>query len=112
MTDKPSPLIRPARLEDAQRCGDIAVAAWEPVYASLRRMVGDELFALQWPNWQDNKRGQVEGVIRKHTDWAIVTELGDTIAGFLTYIIHTERGSGSGSTSPAALDRRIRVRTR
>lgn len=94
MTDKSLPLIRPARVEDAERCGDIAVAAWAPVYESFRRMVGDELFALQWPNWRDDKRGQVEGFIRKHTDWAIVTELDGAIAGFLTYTINAERGSG------------------
>lgn len=94
MSEKAQPVIRAARVEDAARCGDIAVAAWEPVYESFRRMVGEDVFALQWPSWRQDKRGQVEGFIRDHTDWAFVTEVEGVIAGFLTYIMRPERRIG------------------
>lgn len=104
MNDSPTLLLRPARAEDAVRCGDIAVAAWEPIYESFRQMVGDGIFATQWPDWRVEKRRQVEEFIGEYPHWAFVTEVDGAIAGFVTYILReaTKTGEiGNNAVDPA-----------
>ncbi len=86
--------IRPARPEDAQRCGDIAVLAWRPVYASFREMLGDALFCHRCAAWEDDKRTQVEWHVREHPELAIVTEAEGEIVGFLTYRLFPDKKEG------------------
>lgn len=86
--------MRRARPEDAPRCGDIAVAAWQPVFASFRRMLGEQLFSRMHTNWQQRKRGEVEGHIRNHPDLAIVAELDGKIVAFLTFRLIQDKGCG------------------
>lgn len=90
--DKPA--IRPAKPEDAARCGDIAVAAWQRVFDSWRTLLGEELFTQHFGGWEDDKRQQVEGQIREHPELAIVTELDAAVVGFLTFHLSEEKQVG------------------
>jgi len=46
--------IRPARPGDLPRMKQIAVRAWEPIYAGYVARMGEELFSLLHPDgWQD-----------------------------------------------------------
>ena len=104
------PTVRPARPDDAPRCGDIAVAAWEPVYASFRKMLGDALFELRCYGWQDGKRRQVEGHIGQYPDLAIVTELDGQIVGFLTFRLFPDKSTGeifNNAVDPACQGRGV-----
>jgi GNAT superfamily N-acetyltransferase len=88
------PTIRPATPEDADRCGEIAVLAWRPVYDGWREMMGDDLWALHCTGWEDRKRGDVAGFIRQYPHWAIVTEVEGEIAGFLTFTLNEDKRIG------------------
>lgn len=94
--------IRRARPEDASRCGDIAVAAWQSVYESFRKMMGEEIHRLRNTGWQDRKRSSVENHIRNNPDMAVVTEVDGEIAGFMT--IHTDEEKKLGTIGNNAVD--------
>jgi ribosomal protein S18 acetylase RimI-like enzyme len=77
--------IRQARAEDADRCGDITVLAWQRVYDSWAALIGPDLFAQHYANWRDRMREGVSASIREHPERAIVTEVDGEVVGFLTY---------------------------
>jgi len=79
------PTIRPACIEDAQRCAEIAILAWRPIFASWREVLGPHLFDAAYGDWEDDKRRQVAEHVAKYPQLGIVTEVGGTVVGFLTY---------------------------
>lgn len=93
------PVIRPARPEDADRCGEIAVAAWLCVFESWREIIGEAVWERVFGDWEDRKRGSVISQVRDHTEHAIVTEVGGEIAGFITWRLHPEQGVGEISNN-------------
>ena len=90
----PQPTIRYATPDDAQRCGDIAVAAWQRVYDAWLDLLGQSLWAQNCAGWEPDKRSQVEAHIRDHEGLAIVTELEGSVVGFLTFHPHTDKNMG------------------
>lgn len=95
----PEPVIRPARPEDAERCGEIAVAAWERVFDAWRELIADGPWRDSFGDWQQRKRASVEGQIRDHCAAAAVTEIDGEVAGFVTWRLHGERGVGEISNN-------------
>ncbi|MBI3972167.1 MAG: GNAT family N-acetyltransferase [Chloroflexi bacterium] len=99
--------VRPARAEDCARCQEIAVAAWAPILASYREMLGDSMFEHMHSGWQARKAGQIAAAFEQRLGWILVAcadmvaptlvhgqqsrsstahEHGDcTIVGFVTY---------------------------
>ncbi|HEX4697797.1 MAG TPA: GNAT family N-acetyltransferase [Actinomycetes bacterium] len=51
--------LRPFRPGDLPRIVEFALRAWEPVYASLRQVLGDDIFLRLHPDW---KADQAEAV--------------------------------------------------
>lgn len=51
--------IRPLEPADVEVVVGIAVAAWQPIFAQFRKLMGDELFATARPHWQREKARQV-----------------------------------------------------
>ncbi len=93
MSQKPT--IRPARDEDLRRMKEIALRAWEPIYADYEARMGEELFSLLWPEgWQDEKAGQVADHFQGWPEWCLVAELDGQVAGFITFILDTEHRIG------------------
>ena len=64
--------IRPALAEESARCQQIAVAAWAPIYASARQMLGDAIFAHLHSRWQERKAGQIAAHFQRHPQCVIV----------------------------------------
>ena len=87
-------LIRSPQPEDTRQLGDIAVAAWEPVFASFRSLVGDEMFAQVYPDWRSDKRRQVEDRVTDAPESFRVTELADAVVGFISWRLDHQRGVG------------------
>lgn len=104
----PDPVIRPATPEDAQRCGEIAVAAWAGIFESWRRLIGEGPWRDSFGDWEANKCASVESQIRRMSESAIVTEVGDEVVGFLTWRLHTERGVGEISNNAVHPDHQAR----
>ena len=90
-SESPRPTIRPARPDDAARCGEIAFHAWQRVWASWCRLMGDELLEQHYPDAAEDKRREVEAQIRERPQHAIVTELDGTVVGFLTFRPYPQR---------------------
>jgi ribosomal protein S18 acetylase RimI-like enzyme len=86
--------IRPARSEDADRCGDIAVLAWQRVFDAWEKLLGPAVFAQHYTGWEDRKRAEVVGLVRERPEHAIVTEVDGEIAGFLTFYLPGAEGVG------------------
>ena len=51
--------IRALAPSDVEFAVEIALAAWEPIYAYYRRIMGDELFLAIHPDWRQEKARQV-----------------------------------------------------
>lgn len=114
MPDQPQGLrIRPARPDDAARCGDIAVAAWGRVHEVMREMLGEELWTVHAAGWEDRKRGEVQSYISRYPELAVVTEdlqEGGRIVGFLTFRLDEEKGMGeigNNAVDPACQGRGV-----
>ncbi|MGD9497304.1 MAG: GNAT family N-acetyltransferase [Armatimonadota bacterium] len=95
----PRPAIRLARPEDAQRCGEIAVAAWRCIFEGWRELIGERAWQDCFGDWEQQKRSSVTRQITVHPQAAIVTELGGEIVGFLTWRLDPERGVGEISNN-------------
>jgi ribosomal protein S18 acetylase RimI-like enzyme len=68
---------------------DIAVAAWDPIYASFRTLLGPEIFAVAFPDWQMEKRRQVASACRgEHGAVVIVAERDGEPVGFISYYLN------------------------
>ena len=54
--------IRPFEERDVGAVIDLSLRAWEPVFASLERVLGSAIFRRQHPDWRDDQRQTVEEV--------------------------------------------------
>jgi len=80
--------IRPACPGDLPRMKQIAVRAWEPIYAGYVARMGEELFSLLHPDgWQDEKAGQVADHFQEWPEWCLVSELNGQVVGFITFVL-------------------------
>jgi ribosomal protein S18 acetylase RimI-like enzyme len=55
----PKMIVRPLEPADVEAVVEVALAAWAPIYASYRRIMGDELFRTAHPDWRREKARQV-----------------------------------------------------
>jgi GNAT superfamily N-acetyltransferase len=94
MSDQAAGMMRTARAEDAERCGEIAVLAWQRVHDAMRQMLGDELADLYGSGWEERKRNDVMGFITRTPERAIVTEMDGQVVGFLTFSAGSREGIG------------------
>jgi len=99
------PTIRPAGAEDLPRMKEIAVRAWEPIYADYETRMGEELFSLLHPDdWKDEKAGQVADHFQRWPEWCLVAEIDGQVAGFITFVLDTERKIGEIGNNAVAPD--------
>ena len=77
--------LRTANQHDAQRVGDIAVAAWQRIFDSFKGLVGEEIFQEHWSNWQERKRKEVVGHLERSPETMLIAEVEGKVVGFLTY---------------------------
>jgi ribosomal protein S18 acetylase RimI-like enzyme len=94
MTHETIGTIRQAQSKDADRCGDIAVLAWQRVFDAWEKLVGPVIFAQHYGNWREGKRAEVVGLVREHPERAIVTEVDGEVVGFLTFYLPGTPGVG------------------
>jgi GNAT superfamily N-acetyltransferase len=78
--------VRDFQPVDLPQVLDIAVAAWAPIYASYREMLGEEIFTLAFPDWQEVKRQQVrDGCAGARGATALVAVIDELPVGFATF---------------------------
>jgi RimJ/RimL family protein N-acetyltransferase len=87
--------IRSADSRDADAVAEIAVAAWEPIYAQFRETMGEELFAAACPEWRKEKARQVRSACAgEHGARMIVAEVDGAVVGFASFHLNRESGIG------------------
>ena len=88
-------VIRDLRPADVEPIADIAVAAWEPIFAFFRQRMGEELFAARCPGWQEDKARQVRSACEPEDRASVcVAESDGQVVGFITF--YTNDASRTG----------------
>jgi GNAT superfamily N-acetyltransferase len=73
----------------------LSLRAWEPVHASLREAMGDELFELRHkPDWRARQQHDVESVLSDEANSVWVAEEGEAVVGFAAATIRPEDDMG------------------
>ena len=83
-------IIRDIQLADLERMVEIALLAWEPIFARFREDMGEELFAVVHPDWRAAKAAQIRQVAEpREGAMACVAELDGQVVGFITFYTHS-----------------------
>ena len=81
----------------------LSLRAWEPVHASLREVMGDELFDLRHePDWRVRQQEDVESVLSDETNSVWVADEGEVVVGFAAAAIRP--GDRMGEVLMVAVD--------
>ncbi|MGI9122685.1 MAG: GNAT family N-acetyltransferase [Rubrobacter sp.] len=89
------PRIRPFDDRDAEAVVDLSLGAWAPVFASLERVLGSEIFRRLHPDWREDQRRAVEDVCAAKKGRVWVAEVGASAVGFVAIELdHPERRMG------------------
>ena len=76
--------IRQARPEDAPRLQAIRRAAFAPVFASFRSLLGDEIYDLAQRRQDEAQEGLLASLLAGEPGWTLyVAQSGDEIVGFV-----------------------------
>ena len=88
-------VIRPLRTEDAPLLERVREAAFAPVFASFRSILGDELYDLAQAR-QDEAQGELlASIIRPGSGWEVfVAELGAAVVGFVSMQLDSDTQIG------------------
>jgi len=89
------PTIRTMTADDMDPIVELSLLAWEPVFASMRKVVGPALAERLMPDW---RRDQEKGVRQICGDGdkfvALVAVIQEEVAGFLAYTLKEEEKQG------------------
>ena len=86
-------LIRDLGPADTEAVVEIALLAWEPIYASYRRILGEELYAAAHPDWRKEKERHIRDGITDPRGTVSVAETDGRVVGFVSFY---RKGSGIG----------------
>lgn len=95
--------LRRARPEDAPRLQAIRVAAFAPVFASFRSLLGDELYELVQRRGDEAQEGLLATLMAEAGGWEMYTaESGGEIVGFMA--VQLDHGTHVGEIGLNAVD--------
>jgi GNAT superfamily N-acetyltransferase len=72
----------------------LSLAAWEPVFRSMRSVLGAEIFMLIYPDWTKSQAEAVESVCTDSRTTVWVAEEDGVITGFIAYELNVETKVG------------------
>src|SRR5919107_6413092 len=89
------PRIRPFDDRDAEAVVGLSLRAWAPVFASLERVLGSEIFGRLHPDWREDQRRAVEDICAAKEGRVWVAEVGASAVGFVAVeLYHPGRHMG------------------
>jgi RimJ/RimL family protein N-acetyltransferase len=95
--------FRHARPEDAARLQAIRRAAFAPVFASFRAILGDEIYDLAQRRDDEAQEALLASLMAADSGWALfVAQAGDEIVGFVA--VHLNRETQLGEIGLNAVD--------
>jgi len=86
--------IRDMESGDVERIGEIAVAAWRPIYEYYREIMGEDLFAAKYGDWEEYKGSQVKSQCRDRPEAVRVATRDGAVVGFVTFSIDRDASVG------------------
>jgi ribosomal protein S18 acetylase RimI-like enzyme len=87
--------LRPFAGDDLEAVVGLSLLAWEPVFASFRRVLGPEIYAHLYPDWRAQQREVVEQACAAGATTIVwVAEVGGVVAGFVAYLANAETRIG------------------
>lgn len=82
---------RPVQENDLEALEALAVLAWEPVFASVRNILGPEIDAILHPDWRQRQREEVRRYCAETPGAiALVAEVDGAVAGLIAYELNHE----------------------
>jgi ribosomal protein S18 acetylase RimI-like enzyme len=74
---------------------ELSLLAWEPVFASFRKVLGPEIYPILYPDWcKSQAEGVAQAIKERPKNHVLVAELDGTVVGFLAYDIHEKNETG------------------
>lgn len=88
-------VIRPVKADDLPLLQDVREAAFAPVFASFRSILGEEIYNLAQA-WEDEAQGALlASIIATGSGWEIfVAELGTAVVGFVSVQLNPDKQIG------------------
>jgi len=80
--------IRELRVGDLDAVVELSVRAWEPVYASLREVLGDPIFFRLNPDWREDQAEAVRSSCTSDDRDAFVAVVDGRVVGFATIALN------------------------
>src|SRR4051812_30926330 len=102
--------LRPLDVHDVDQIVVLALRAWDPVHASMARVLGVRLNSLVSPDWAASQEEDVRGACGDPDTRVTVAAEGTTLLGFVTVVIHRSGRTGEVdmiAVAPAAHRRGI-----
>ena len=87
-------VIREYRPHDGEAIVALSLRAWAPVFASLERALGDEVFARLHPDWRHDQATAVRATLGDAGTHTWVAEDNRRVLGFVAAAIDRDRGLG------------------
>lgn len=90
-----APCIRPLRPHDVNNVVRLSLAAFEPIFASFREVLGPRIYTHIYPDWTLSQAKAVEGVCTDGDNITVwVAEEEGTLTGFIAYSLNTTQKKG------------------
>jgi ribosomal protein S18 acetylase RimI-like enzyme len=95
--------IRPLEDRDTEAVVDLSLRAWAPVFASLERVLGADIFGRLHPDWREDQRRAIEEILAAKKGLVWVAEVDASVVGFVSVELHHPERS-MGEISMLAVD--------
>jgi ribosomal protein S18 acetylase RimI-like enzyme len=96
--------VRALEESDVGPVVEFSVRAWEPVFESMCRVMGPEIFKRVYPGWSAGQAQAVESVCRAEGNRVWVAVEDGRPVGFVAVVLHGEDGQRSGEIDMVAVD--------
>ena len=96
--------IRPCADEDLTALVGLSLRAWEPVFSSVREVLGERTFADVYPDWRAAQADVVERVLAAEDTDALVADVDGVPAGYVVTARRTEDAARVGEVELLAVD--------
>jgi ribosomal protein S18 acetylase RimI-like enzyme len=96
--------VRALEESDVGPVVEFSVRAWEPVFESMCRVMGPEIFGRVYPDWSTAQAQAVESVCRAEGNRIWVAVKDGRPVGFVAVVLHDQDGLRSGEIEMVAVD--------
>ncbi len=88
--------IRPVCDADIDVLVELTLLAWTPIFESVRQILGPEIYAILYPDWQKVWIREVEVACRNGDKISVwVADIDGRAVGFIAYILNNDNKMGS-----------------